>query len=65
MQYYIQMYQFFSLVDHLKACLNRYSWSARKLGSEDSSWFRRLECIKMEAGDCLPLNMNAMRNYLL
>ncbi len=47
----------------------RYSWGAGKIGSEDSSWFRRLECpvqicvqigLKMEAGDCPQLNMNAI-----
>ncbi len=52
----------------LKVCLNRYSWGAGKVGSEYSSWFIRLECIcmqiglKMEAGDCPTLNMNAMKN---
>ncbi len=51
----------------LKVCLNRYSWGAGKVGSEYSSWFIRLECIrlKMEAGDCPTLNMNAKENYLL
>ena len=29
----------------LKVCLNRYSWGARKVGSEYSSWFIQLECI--------------------
>ncbi len=29
----------------LKVWLNRYSWGAGKLGSQYSSWFRRLECI--------------------
>ncbi len=61
-----------------KVCLNRYSWGAGKVGSEYSSWFIRLECIswrfltmsmqielKMEAGDCPTLNMNAMENDLL
>ncbi len=61
----------------LKVCLKRYSWGAGKVGSEYSSWFIRLECIscpvqicmqiglKMEAGDCRTLNMNAKENYLL
>ncbi len=61
----------------IKVCLNRYSWGAGKVGSEYSSWFIRLESIscpvqicmqiglKMEAGDCPKLNMNAMENYLL
>ena len=54
-----------------KVWLNRYSWGAGKQGSGYISWFRRLECIstmldfvqiglKMEAGDCPPLNINAM-----
>ncbi len=52
----------------IKVCLNRHSWCAGKLGTEYSSWFIRLECIcmqielKKEAGDCLPLNRNAMQN---
>ena len=29
----------------IKVWLSRYSWGAGKLGSECSSWFRRLECI--------------------
>ncbi len=59
----------------VKVCLNRYSWGAGKVCSEYSSWFIWLECIswrflmqiglKMEAGDCPTLNMNAMENYLL
>ncbi len=58
-------------VSVLKVCYNRYSWGAGKQGSEYISWFRRLECIsrmqifvqiglKMEAGICPPLNINAM-----
>ncbi len=31
--------------NHLKVCLNRYSWDAGKVGSWYSSWFIRLECI--------------------
>ncbi len=53
----------------IKVCLNRYSWGAGKVGSEYSSWFIRLVCmqigLKMEAGDCPTLNMNAMEDYLL
>ncbi len=47
-----------------KVCLNRYSWGAGKVGSEYSSWFMQIG-LKMEAGDCPTLNMNAMENYLL
>ncbi len=35
-----------------KVCLNRYSWGAGKLGSEDSSWFRRLGCISWGFWQC-------------
>ncbi len=67
---------FFIIQLQFKVCYNRYSWVAGKQGSEYISWFRRLECIsrrfltmqifvqirlKMEAGDWLPLNINAMR----
>ncbi len=55
---------------HLKVCYNRYSWGAGKQGSEYTSilWFRQLKCIKsisriglkMEAGNCPLLNINAM-----
>ena len=60
--------------DLIKVWLNRYRWSAGKPGSEHIWWFRRIECIdrrflvqssvqiglKMEAGYCPSLNMNAM-----
>ncbi len=64
------------LLCYFKVWLNRYSWGAGKQGSGYVSWFRRLECIgrrfltmqffvqiglKMEPGDCPPLNINAMR----
>ncbi len=35
----------------IKVCLNRYSWGARKQGSEYSSWFIRLECISWKVSD--------------
>ncbi len=44
----------------VKVWINRYSWGAGKVGSEYSSWF-----IRLEAGDCPTLNINAMENYLL
>ena len=37
-------------VNLFKVCLNRYSWGAGKAGSEYSSWFIRLECIKKTEG---------------
>ncbi len=47
----------------IKVWLNRYSWAAGKQGSGYVSWFRRFVQIrlKIEAGDCPPLNINATR----
>ncbi len=53
------------ILSHLKVRLNRYSWGAGKVGSEYSSWFCMQIGLKMEAGDCPTLNMNAKENHLL